>query len=156
LATNPDGFIIHRLQNEGGNMKKFQIFGLVFASTALVFSMALADRGNGNKPSGEVRINLSASSAFPSAKGYAKFKNRGGEREFEVELEHLRQLSNQRLGVCLNGSRVGSLKINSLGRGELNLNSDSGEKVPSVGANTKVQVHTNNSCSAALVASGQF
>jgi hypothetical protein len=155
LVTNPDGFIIHRLQNEGGNMKKLQIF-LMFTSAALVFSMALADRGNGNKPSGEVRINLSASSAFASAKGYAKFKDRGDEREFEVELEHLKQLSNQRLGVCLNGSRVGSLSINSLGRGELNLNSDSGEKVPSVGSNTKVQVHTKNSCSGTLVASGQF
>jgi hypothetical protein len=152
LVTNPNGFIIHRLQNEGGNMKSFNFFG--FASAALVFSIALADRGNGNKPSGEVRINLSSSSAFASAKGYAKLKDRGGEHEFEVELEHLKQLSNQRLGVCLNGSRVGSLKVNSLGRGELNLNSDSGEKVPSIGSNTKVQVHTNNSCNAALVASG--
>jgi hypothetical protein len=138
-------------------MKKFQIFDLVIASAALVFSIALADRGNGNnKPSGEVRIHLSSSRAFASAKGYAKFKDRGGEREFEVELEHLKQLSNQRLGVCLNGSRVGSFKINSLGRGELNLNSDSGEKVPSIGSNTKVQVHTNNSCNTTLVASGRF
>jgi hypothetical protein len=139
-------------------MKKFQILSLVLASTALVFSMALADQGkSGNdKPSGEIRINLVASKTFPSAKGYAKFKNRGDEREFEVELEHLNQLSSQRLAVCVNGSRVGSLNINSLGRGELNLNSESKEQVPAIAKNSRVQVHINNSCSAALVASGQF
>jgi hypothetical protein len=136
-------------------MKKFQILSLVLASAALVFSVAMADRGN-DKPSGEIRINLAAAKAFPSAKGYAKFKDRGNEREFEVELEHLNQLSNQRLAVCVNGSSVGSLQMNSLGRGELNLNSDSGAKVPAIAKNSKVQVHTNNSCGAALVASGQF
>ncbi len=137
-------------------MKKLQFF-LVFASAVLVFSIALADRGNGNnKPSGEVRINLSSSSAFASAKGYAKFKDRGGEREFEVELEHLNQLSNQRLAVCVNGSRIGSLKMNSLGRGELNLNSEAKEQVPAIVKNSRVQIHTNNLCSATLVASGQF
>jgi hypothetical protein len=137
-------------------MKKFQILSLILASAALVFSIALADRGNGNKPSAEVRINLSPSSAFPSAKGYAKYKNRNDEREFEVELEHLSQLSNQRLAVCVNNSRVGSLKINSLGHGELNLNSESKDNVPAIAKNSRVQIHLSNSCSAALVASGQF
>ncbi len=138
-------------------MKKLQVFCSVLAVTALVFSAALADRGNNNgKPSNEVRIDLAASGAFPSAKGYAKFKNRGGEHEFEVELEHLKQLSRQRLAVCVNGSRVGSLQINVLGHGELNLNSESKQQVPMITKNSRVQVHTNNSCSATLVASGQF
>ncbi len=117
----------------------------------------MADQGakTGSK-SGEMRIVLAASSAFPNAKGYAKFKDRGGEREFEVELEHLNRLSGQRLAVCLGNSRVGSLKINSLGRGELNLNSESGERIPSVTQGSRVRVHLNDSCGATLVASGNF
>jgi hypothetical protein len=139
-------------------MKTIQVFGLILASAVLVFSVAWADQGKGgsDKPRNEVRINLAASSAFPSAKGYAKYKNRAEEHEFEVELEHLKQLSRQRLAVCVNGSRVGSLQINVLGHGELNLNSESKEQVPAITKNSRVQVHTNNSCSAILVASGQF
>jgi hypothetical protein len=139
-------------------MKNFQVFSLVFASAALVFSIALADQGkDGNdKPRNEIRITLVASKAFPNAKGYAKFKDRGNEREFEVELEHLNQLSSQRLAVCVSGSRVGSILINSLGRGALNLNSESKEQVPAIAKDSRVQAHLNNSCSATLVALGQF
>jgi hypothetical protein len=131
---------------------------LTCTTICLALPTVFADNGkqNGGKRSQEVRIVLVASNAFPGAKGYAKFKNRGDEREFEVELEHLKQLFGQRLAVCLAGLRVGDFKINSLGRGELNLNSEARERVPAISSGLKVQVHLNNACNATLVASGRF
>ena len=105
---------------------------------------------------GEVRITLTPGTAFPNAKGKAKYKNRGGEQEFQVEAENMLALQGQMVAVCVNGSRVGGATVNSFGNAELNLNSDLGQRVPAIVSGARVSVHTSNTCSGSVIVSGTF
>jgi hypothetical protein len=109
----------------------------------------------GTATSGEIRIALTPSFAFNNVKGKAKFKNRGGERELEVEVENLARFIGQSVSVCLNNARVGGAVINSFGEANMNLNSDQGQTVL-VSIGSSVQVWLSASCTGSLVASGRF
>ena len=98
-------------------------------------------------------IRLDGSRAYPSANGKAKYANEGGEKEFEVEVEDARSLAGQTLAVIVDGRRVGSLKLNRIGDGELNLNSDEGDQVPTIVSGSRVRVRTSDGT---LVVSGRF
>lgn len=90
-----------------------------------------------------LEVRLSAAPGFAGAKGTAKYKNEGGERELQVEVENVRALKGQTLGVFVSGTRVGGARVNSLGEGRLELNSDRGQRVPTVPKGTRVQVKTS-------------
>lgn len=96
---------------------------------------------------------LRPAAAYRAADGKAKYKDRGGEREFEVEVEDVRSLRGKTLSVFVNGLRVGGARVNSLGEGRLELNSDVGQRVPAVRGGTRVQVKTP---AGTLVVSGAF
>ncbi len=106
--------------------------------------------------SGEIRIALTPGGDFSGIKGKAKYKNRGGERELEVEVENLSRLSGQAVSVCLNDARVGGAVINSFGNAEMNLNSDRGQTVPAVTFGSSLKVWLGASCNGSLIASGAF
>ena len=55
--------------------------------------------------------------------------------------------------MFVGGKQVGTLRINRLGNGSLNLNSDRGDNVPAVKAGTTVRVRT---AGGTLVVSGSF
>jgi hypothetical protein len=94
-------------------------------------------------------IPLKASSAFPGAKGKAKFKT-DGQRELEIEVEHVRRLAGQRVNFFVNAKRVGSLRINGFGAAELNRR---GSSVPAISSGTRISVKT---ASGRLIVSGRF
>jgi hypothetical protein len=96
---------------------------------------------------------LHGSAAFPGADGKARFRDRGGERELEVEVEDANRLAGARLRVFVGDQQAGSLRINRFGNGALNLNSDRGDTVPAVKAGTTVRVGT---AGGTLVVSGSF
>ena len=89
-----------------------------------------------------LEVRLGAAPGFAGVKGKAKYKNEGGEREFQVEVENVRALSSQTLAVFVSGTRVGGARVNRFGEGRLELNSDRGQRVPSVQKGTPVQVKT--------------
>jgi len=101
----------------------------------------------------ELRATLHGSAAFPGADGKARFRDRGGEQELEVEVEDANRLAGTRLRVFVGGRQVGTLRINRFGNGSLNLNSDRGDNVPAVTAGTTVRVRT---AGGTLVVSGSF
>jgi hypothetical protein len=103
---------------------------------------------------GETRIALTSSAAYGGIKAKAKYKNRGGERELEVEVENLKV--GTMISVCLANARVGGAKTNSLGEARLNLNSDNRQSVPNVGKGTRIEVRVGATCGGALIASGSF
>jgi hypothetical protein len=123
----------------------------VFVASLVFTSLALAPVAQAKGT--DIRIALKGSGQFPNAKGTAKYRDRGGEREFQVEVENVKALAGKTLSVFANGKKVGSLKINSLGAGSLNLNSARGNSVPAIGAGSKVQVKTG---AGVRVVSGQF
>jgi hypothetical protein len=103
---------------------------------------------------GTVRqIALKGSLAYPNAKGVAKYQVDGSEREFEIEIQGIRALAGQRLAVYVNGVRVGSFLVNSLGAGKMVHTTLKGQIVPWIVTGSKVRIRTGTG---ALVAYGQF
>lgn len=99
------------------------------------------------------RIALKPSAAFPAATGKATFKARGGERELQIEVEHIRRLAGKRVVFFVGGSKLGTAKVNALGAARIARNSDRGQRVPAVRKGTKVKVRT---AAGALIVSGSF
>lgn len=99
------------------------------------------------------RIRLTGSQAFPAATGTAKYLERGGEREFEVEVEHVRRLVGQTLTVFVDGTQAGTMRVNRFGAARLDLNTEFGQVVPMVKSGSSVLVKT---AAGVLVVSGKF
>jgi hypothetical protein len=99
------------------------------------------------------RIGLRPAKAFPAAKGSAKFKVKGNEREFEAEVQHIRRLAGKRVVFYVAGKRLGTAKVSHLGAAHITRNSERSRLVPSVGAGTTVRVRTTGGI---LIASGSF
>jgi hypothetical protein len=101
----------------------------------------------------EWRIPLTPSPQYAFAKGKAKYKDRGGEREFQVEVENLRSLRGQALNLQVSGAFVGRMTINAFGNGRFSRNSDLGQPVPFVRRGSVVVIRRQNGTK---VFSGRF
>jgi hypothetical protein len=110
--------------------------------------------GSSKVRAGEIRITLRSSAAYAGVKAKAKYKNRNGERELQVEAENLRV--GTVVSVCVSGVRAGGATANALGNARLNLNSNAGQTVPNVTSGTGIAVRAGGTCSGALIASGSF
>ncbi len=65
---------------------------------------------------------LSGSSSYPSASGKATYKvDKNGIREFQAELQGVLSLKGKTLDVFVGSKKVGTMRINSLGKGRLSL-----------------------------------
>ncbi len=120
---------------------------------AFVASLALTSLAPVAQAANDIRISLKGSAQFPNAKGTAKYKDRGGEQEFQVEVENVKKLAGKKLSVFVDGNKVGTMRINQFGAGRLELNSDRGDNVPAISGGSKVQVKTG---AGVLVVSGSF
>lgn len=123
---------------------------------AMLFAVTMIALGAGQVAEAKgitILASLSGGSSFPTAKGKAVYKADGGEREFQVEVENVKSLAGKSLNVYVNGAKVGSAKVNSLGEARLNLNTKNGNAVPQVAAGTTVRVTTSGGT---LVVSGKF
>jgi hypothetical protein len=116
----------------------------------------LDESASGSKKvkAGEILIFLKSSPAYAGVKAKAKYKNRNGERELQVEAENLRV--GTVVSVCVSGIRAGDATANALGNARLNLNSNAGQTVPNVTGGTAIAVRAGGSCAGALIASGSF
>lgn len=127
------------------------IMAFVLLASLVMSSFPLAQVAEAK---GTVRqIALKGSAQFPNAKGAAKYKVDGAEREFQVEVENIKSLAGKRLYVYVNGVRAGSFLVTSLGTGRMNRNTIRGQAVPMIVTGSKVRIKTG---SGALVAYGQF
>ena len=119
---------------------------LAMAALALAVSVpaVLAKGGDGT------RIVLKPAKAFPAAKGSATFKAKAGERQLEVEVEHLRRLAGTRVSFVVAGKKVGTAKIGALGAAHIERRNSA---VPAIGAGTAVSVKT---AGGVLVVKGSF
>ena len=95
------------------------------------------------------RIALRASKAYPGASGKAKFQT-AGQRELEMEVEHVRRLAGKRVNFFVNSTKIGSARISSLGAAQINRR---GSSFPTVRAGTLVKVKT---AGGTTVVSGRF
>jgi hypothetical protein len=116
-------------------MKRSLLITLAALAVAIP-AAALASGGEGT------RIALKPGKAFPAAKGSAKFTVKPGERELQVEVEHIRRLAGRQVVFVVAGAKLGAAKVSTLGTARLNRNSERGQRVPQVKAGTLVKVRT--------------
>ena len=105
---------------------------LALAALALAVPAVQAKGGPGT------RIALKSTGAFPGASGKAKFQNEG-QRELEIEVEHVRRLAGKRVNFFVNSTKVGSARISGLGAAQIERR---GSAFPAVHAGTRIKVKT--------------
>ena len=124
---------------------------ILLAAAALVLAvsvptvLASGDRGT--------RIVLKAAKAFPAAKGSAKSRARPGERELEIEVEHVHRLAGKRVALFVAGKKLGTAKVNAFGAARIERNSERGRFVPKISAGMGVRVRT---AASVLIVRGSF
>lgn len=104
-------------------------------------------RGSSN----ETRLEANLSGVdYPDADGRARYRDRGGEQELQIEVED--GPANTPITFFVGDVAVGSGTTDEFGSARLNLNSDDGDTVPMVEAGTKVSVTAGGG----VVVSGVF
>jgi hypothetical protein len=123
------------------------------SSAAGSASSSSSSSSTGGVQTGRVQIALTrpAGAAFATAKGKAKYSNRGGERELEIEAENIP--AGTAVEFVLDGAVIGTGTATALREVELNLNSDRGATVPASVAGKSVSVRT---AAGAAIVSGSF
>jgi hypothetical protein len=99
------------------------------------------------------QIRLRPANGFPHVTGSAQYQAQAGQRDFEVELEHLGTLTGRTLLVRVNGGTVGSMKVTRTGTARLTRTTERGQKVPVVVHGSSVTVKTR---AGVVVASVKF
>ena len=117
---------------------------VAFAALAVTVPVAMANVAS--------QIALRAAKAYPGAKGSAQYQAQTGQRELQVEVDHVRSLRGKQVLFYVNGVKIGATRVNRLGKAEVSRNTERGQRVPRVNAGTKVMVRTSR----ATVVSGSF
>src|SRR5690348_3852901 len=78
------------------------------------------------------KIPLKPGTAYRQATGSAEYKAKPGEREFQVEVEHIAGLAGKSVRIVVNGTLVGLAKVSSLGNAQLDRNTELGQAVPNI------------------------
>jgi hypothetical protein len=125
---------------------------LKISSPVLVSLLALAFVPAG-LAAGNSQIALKSSKAYPAARGTAQYQAQPGQREVQIEVDHIRALAGHYVNIYVGGSKLGTAHVNSRGVAEIVRNSELAQRVPQVHGGTTVTVQTNN---AVTVASGTF
>jgi hypothetical protein len=99
------------------------------------------------------QIATQPSSAFPITTGSAQYQSQPGQQELQIEVGHLVKLAGQNVSFYANGAKFGVGKVSSLGIAQIDVNTELGQAVPSIGHGSIVAAATS---SGVLIASGRF
>jgi hypothetical protein len=128
----------------GRKMKRTWIIPGLLAALVATAILAPAVQAKGG-----TRIVLKASNAFPGASGKAKFQA-AGQRELEIEVQHIRRLAGKRVRFFVNTTKIGSARVNALGAARLDRR---GSTFPAIRSGTRIKVKTARG---ATIVSGRF
>jgi hypothetical protein len=99
------------------------------------------------------QIALKHSSAFPTATGGSQYQAQPGQRELQIEVEHLAKLAGQTVTFYANGAKFGVGKVSKTGIVQIDHNTELGQSVPTMVHGSTVAARTSTGV---LIASGQF
>ncbi|HUZ15070.1 MAG TPA: hypothetical protein VMU72_02690 [Gaiellaceae bacterium] len=126
---------------------------LILATSALVGAAVIAVPA-ALATTSDRQIAVHAGPSFPKATGSAQYQSQPGQREFQVELNHLKSLAGRSVLVRANGVTVGQAKVSSRGIVEFTRNTELRQSVPQIAHGSTVTVVTG--AAHTLVASGTF
>lgn len=99
------------------------------------------------------QIPLSHGSSFPRATGSAQYQAQPGQRELQVEVDHVAGLAGKRVYFWANGSKFGSAIVNKLGVVQIDRNTELGQSVPKITHGSGVSARTGTG---SVIAKGTF
>ncbi|MFQ5747129.1 MAG: hypothetical protein ACE5HF_07920 [Gemmatimonadota bacterium] len=108
-----------------------------------------AGGGGGGEQRIEARLSATGST-FAKAKGKARFRDRGGEAQLQIEVENL--APGLVVDFLVDGASAGQATTDAFGDARLSLNSDLGDIVPAVSGGTTVEAQVGGT----TVAAGSF
>ena len=99
------------------------------------------------------QIPMHGSAAYSKANGSAQYQAQPGQRELQVELQHVRSLAGTTVVFSAAGITLGSAKISANGQADITRNTERGQNVPPIAHGSSVAVRT---AAGKLVTSGRF
>jgi hypothetical protein len=99
------------------------------------------------------QIALKGGAAYPRGNGSAQYQSQPGQRELQVEVQHVRSLAGKTVVFSAAGTTLGSAKVSALGQADITRNTELGQKVPSIAHGSSVTVRTTGG---RLIVSGRF
>ena len=120
---------------------------------ALVGAVATQTASATTTPTVNWQIAMKPSSAFPTATGSAQYQSQPGQRELQIELEHLAKLAGRYVSFYANGAKFGVGKVSSVGIVQIDRNTELGQSVPVMNHGSTVAALTS---AGVLIASGTF
>ena len=132
-------------------MRRTTIIAALVAVAALFASFAPAASANGTAVNRQVALH--GSTSFPNATGSAQYQASSGQRELQVEVEHIKVLAGKQVNVFVNGKKWASPRVSSLGKMDVDRNTEIGQSVPTIKAGSTVRVRT---LGGTLIAGGSF
>lgn len=127
---------------------------LVLTASALAGAAALAVPAAALATTSNLQTPVHAGPSYPTATGTAQYQSQPGQREFQVELNHLKSLAGRSVLIRANGANVGWAKVSSTGVVQLTRNTELGQSVPHITRGSTVSVSTG--AAGTLIASGTF
>ncbi len=99
------------------------------------------------------QITLKHTAAFPRATGQAQYQSQPGQRDLQIEAEHLATLAGKRVVFYAKGVKLGSAVVTSRGVAQIDRNTELGQAVPKIGHGSHTSVRT---ASGAVILRGTF
>ncbi len=122
-------------------------------SSLFVLIAAMAVLAPGASAAINRQISLGAGSSFPNATGSAQYQAGNSQRELQVEVEHIKVLAGKHVNIFVNGNKWASPVVSGLGKIDVDRNTESGQRVPTIKSGSTVRVRT---LGGTLIAGGTF
>jgi hypothetical protein len=99
------------------------------------------------------QIPMHGSATYSKANGSAQYQSQPGQRDLQVEVQHVRSLAGKTVVFSAAGVTLGSAKISANGQADITRNTEQGQKVPVISHGSNVTVRT---AGGKLITSGRF
>ena len=99
------------------------------------------------------QIPLRAAATSGKANGSAQYQAQPGQRELQVEVQHVRWLAGKTVVFSAAGMTLGKAKVSAMGQADITRNTERGQTVPPIAHGSSVTVRTTGG---KLIISGRF
>ncbi len=128
----------------------------LLATAVIAAAVAAPAAALAAEPTVNWQIGLKPSAAFPRATGGAQYQSQPGQRELQIEVEHLTALKGKTVTACVSGQALGGTTVSKLGIAQVSRNTELHQAVPLVVHGTSVSLVAGATCTGTTIAQGTF